>query len=242
MQGVLDIIRKRQSARIPFDSERPVAKEDLRQILEAGRWAPTAHNMQNFEIIIVDDKKVLGAIGRIKSTVSETFIRENYQQLSFSEDELLKKKVGILGTMFPPAWRTPGYKPDKDTDSRRPIQTSPVMLIVVYDPNRRAPASEGDFLGIVSLGCVMENMWLMANSLGISFHVVSAIGTDPVEKEIRSILNIPDQLKIPFAFRLGYPVSPPAKYPRVRRDIEDFTHHDRFGSRYKDFKDFGFDL
>jgi nitroreductase len=79
----------------------------------------------------------------------------------------------------------------------------------------------------------MENMWLMANSLGISFHVVSSIGTDPVEKEIKSILNIPDRLKIPFAFRLGYPISPPAKYLRVRRDIEDFTHHNRFGSRYR---------
>lgn len=233
MQEVLNIIQKRQSARTPFDSEYPVAKEDLRQILEAGRWAPTAHNMQNFEIIIVDDKKVLEAIGSMKSTVSETFIRENYQHLSFSEEELLKKKVGILDTMFPPAWRTPGYKPDKDTDSGRPIQTSPVMLIVVYDPDRRAPASEGDFLGIVSLGCVMENMWLMANSLGISFHVVSAIAADPVEKKVKSILNIPDRLKIPFAFRLGYPVTTPAKYLRVRRNVEDFTHHNRFGN--KDF-------
>jgi nitroreductase len=239
MQEVLNIIQKRQSARNPFDSKRPIATEDLRRILEAGRWAPTAHNMQNFEIIVVDDKKVLDAIGRIKSTVSETFIRENLEQLSFSEEELVKKKVGILGTMFPPAWRTPGYKPDKDTDLGRPIQISPVMLIVVYDPNRRAPASEGDFLGIVSLGCVMENMWLMANSLGIRFHVVSAIGTDPAEKEVKSILNIPDHLKIPFAFRLGYPVSLPAKYPRVRRDIEDFTHHNRFGNTYKDFKDLG---
>ncbi len=234
MQEVLNIIQKRQSARIPFDAKRPVTKEDLKQILEAGRWAPTAHNMQNFEIIVVDDKKVLDAIGSIKSTVSETFIRENYEQLSFSEEELLRKKVGILGTMFPPAWRTPGYKPDKKTDLGRPIPIGPVMLIVVYDPNRRAPASEGDFLGIVSLGCVMENMWLMANSLRISFHVVSAIATDPVEREVKSILNIPDRLKIPFAFRLGYPSSAQAKYLRVRRNIEDFTHHNRFGNKYKD--------
>jgi nitroreductase len=234
MKEVLNIMQKRQSVRIPFDSERPVAKEDLRQILEAGRWAPTAHNMQNFEIIVVDDIKVLEAIGNIKSTVSETFIRENYQQLSFSEEELMKKKVGILGTQFPPAWRTPEYKPDKDTDFGRPMQKSPILLIVVYDPDRRAPASEGDFLGIVSLGCLMENMWLMANSLGISFHVVSSVGTTPVEKEVKRILNIPDRLKIPFAFRLGYPVSSPAKYLRVRRDIEDFTHHNRYGNRNLD--------
>ncbi len=236
MQEILDIIRKRQSTRIPFNSERPVKGEDLKQVLEAGRWAPTAHNMQNFQIIIVDDKKVLDAIEKMETMVSETFIRENLEQLSFSEEELLKKKVGILGTMFPPAWKTPGYKPHKDRDSIRPVQKSPVLLIVVYDPRRRAPDSEGDFLGIVSLGCVMENMWLMANSLGISFQVVSAIGRGPVEKEIKSILNIPDHLQIPFAFRLGYPVSPAAKNLRVRRDIEDFTHHNRFGNRYKNLK------
>jgi len=103
MHEILNVIRKRQSTRAPFNSEHPVKEEDLRQILEAGRWAPTAHNMQNFQLIIVDDRKTLDAIERIETVVSETFIRENLQQLSFSEEELLKKKVGILGTMFPPA-------------------------------------------------------------------------------------------------------------------------------------------
>jgi nitroreductase len=80
----------------------------------------------------------------------------------------------------------------------------------------------------------MENMWLMANSLGISFHVVSALGTGPIAKEVKKILNIPDRLKIPFAFRLGYPVSSPAKYLRVRRDVEDFSHHNQYGNRTLD--------
>ena len=49
----------------------------------------------------------------------------------------------------------------------RQIVSSSAILFILYDPSRRAPASEGDFLGILSLGCAMENMWLMANSLGI---------------------------------------------------------------------------
>lgn len=237
MQKVLKLIQERQSLRIFFDPERPVAKQDLKKILEAGRWAPTAHNMQNFEVIVVDDKKLLKDLGNIKSTISYTFIRENYQQLSFSEEELLRKKVGLLGTMFPPAWRTPGSKLNEPTDEKailsfgRLIQKSPVLLIVVYDPDKRAPASEGDFLGIMSLGCVMENMWLMAHSLGLGFHVISVLSSDPVEKKVKSILNIPKHLKIAFAFRLGYPISTPAKYLRVRRDMEDFTHHNRFGNK-----------
>jgi len=31
-----------------------VRDEYLRQILEAARWAPTPHNMENFEIVAVD--------------------------------------------------------------------------------------------------------------------------------------------------------------------------------------------
>jgi nitroreductase len=55
------------------------------QILEAGRWAPIAQNMKNFGIIVVDNKKLLESIGNIKRCISETFIREYYQQLSFSQ-------------------------------------------------------------------------------------------------------------------------------------------------------------
>jgi nitroreductase len=239
MKGILEVIQERQSVRIPFDPERSVAKDDLRQILEAARWAPTAHNMQNFEVLVVDDKELLEKIGNIKSRISAEFLRENYQQLSFSEEELLKKKAGLLGTIFPPSWRDPAKLEEvaregapfllKDT-----VRNSPLLLIVVYDPRKRAPASEGDVLGFMSLGCVMLNMWLMAHSLGIGFHVMSVFSGAPAQKELKSLLHIPDDLKIAFASRLGYPISTPSKYLRVRRDVEDFTHHNRFGSKNPD--------
>ncbi len=236
MKDLLKLMQKRQSTRLPFDTKHPITKDDLLQILEAGRWAPTAHNMQNFELIVVDDEEILESIENIKRPVSETFVRENYQQLSFSEEELLKKKSGVLAAMFPPSWRNPDFRLDvsdekADLSMQRPILGCPVMLIIVYDPARRAPASEGDFLGILSLGCVMENMWLMANSLGISFHIVSSISSGTVGKEVKNILHIPGNLEIAFSCRLGYPISSPSEYLRVRRDIIDFTSHNKFGSK-----------
>jgi len=236
MTDILKLMQQRQSTRVAYDPNRLVAKEDLRQIIEAARWAPTAHNMQNFEIVVVDDKKVLEKIGNIKSQVSEAFIRENYQQLSFSEEELLRKKVGILGTVFPADWRDPA-RLDKAVRESRPtplnqrINGSPALLIVVYDARKRAPASKGDVLGFISLGCVMENMWLMALSLGISVHVLSVFAGDAVEKEVKQILSISEYMKIAFALRMGHPVSKPAKRLRVRRDAEGFTHHNRFGNK-----------
>ena len=237
MEDVLTLIKERHSARAPFDPERPVARQDLRQIVEAARWSPTAHNMQNFEILVIDDKELLDRVGAIESHISEAFIRENYQQLSFSEDELRKKKVGILGTMFPPTWTDPAKVDEAVRETSTLSQTikgSPTVLIVIYDSRKRAPASEGDVLGMLSLGCVMENVWLMAQSLGISFQVMSVFGAEPVEEELKSLLDIPHYMKIGYACRLGYPIPPSAGYLRVRRDAGDFTHYNRFGNKDAD--------
>jgi len=77
----------------------------------------------------------------------------------------------------------------------------------------------------------MENMWLIAQSLGISVQVLSVFSTNPVEKEVKRILNVPEYMKVAFAFRLGYPVTTPVESLRVRRDAEAFTHHNRFGNK-----------
>ncbi len=235
MNEVSRLIQERQSARVPFDPNQRVSKEDLKQILEAGRWTPTAHNMQNFDVVVVDDKEVLEIIGNVKSRISEVFLRENYEQLSFSKEELQEKKTGILGAMFPPAWVDPSKMADVASKSEpmpltQSIRGSPCLLIIIYDPSKRAPASEGDVLGFMSLGCLMENMWLMAQSLGIGFQILSAFAAPPVEKQVKQILGIPEQLRIAYACRLGHPIGA-SKYFRVRRDIADFTHHNKYGNK-----------
>ena len=101
MQELMQLIENRHSARDLFDPERAIPAEDMEKILEAARWTPTAHNMQNFEIVVVDDKHLLAAISEIKVPPNLTFIKENYPQLSFTEDELRRRKTGIMGTMFP---------------------------------------------------------------------------------------------------------------------------------------------
>ncbi len=239
MSEILRIIQDRHSSRVPFDMDHKPSKDDLMQILEAARWAPTAHNMQNFEIIVVDDRRQLEELGDIKSRISEDFLRENYQQLSFSEEELLQKKVGILGGMFPTSWRTPGdwgkvARESEPSSLDQTIKGSPVLMIVTYDARKRAPASVGDILGFISLGCVMENMWLVAERLGISLQIMSVFGGDEIESEVKKILDIPEYLKIAYAIRLGYPTSKSSKPRRVRRDIAGFAHHNLFGNRLEE--------
>jgi nitroreductase len=79
MKDILDLMQERHSARVPYDPNRPATKQQLEQIVEAASWAPTAHNMQNFEIVVVDDPAILQAIGAIKTKISAVFLRENFQ-------------------------------------------------------------------------------------------------------------------------------------------------------------------
>ncbi|HUO57755.1 MAG TPA: nitroreductase family protein [bacterium] len=240
-KAFLKLIQERHSCRIPFDLQKPVPKAKLDLILEAARWTPTAHNMQNFEIIVVDDKATIGKIGLIPSGITPEFIKENYRQMSFSQEEFLRKKTGVLAEMFPPSWRRPeaaeGRVAPEETRSHLwdMIHGGPVLLVVLYDGTRRAPASEHDALGFISLGCLMENMWLMAQSLGLGFHIISALSSnmtgDRVEGEARRILGFPDHLHIAFTCRVGYPRAKPGPYLRVRRDLGEFTHYNFYGRK-----------
>jgi len=235
MDDLLRIIKERHSTRALFDSQKPVPKRDVKKIIEAGRWAPTAHNMQNFEIIVIDDKNVLGQVGSIETYPSPDFIRENYEQLSMTEEELLQKKVGILGMHFPPEWRDKtkleAAMMDKTPGTlNQTINGSPTILVVLYDTRKRAPASEGDVLGILSLGCLMENMWLMAHTLDIGFQIMSVF-SGAVQKDVKKILNIPEYMAVSFAIRLGYPVTQ-TTYVRVRRESESFTYGNEYGKKY----------
>ncbi|HUH79596.1 MAG TPA: nitroreductase family protein [Methanoregula sp.] len=226
---------ERHSARAPFDPQKPVPGRDIKKIIEAGRWAPTAHNMQNFEVIVVDDRNVLDRLGKVTTYPSPDFIRENFWQLSMSEEELSHKKVGILGQQFPPGWRD-GTNLEAAIRDRKPgtlaetIKGSPAVIVVVYDTRKRAPASEGDVLGMLSLGCVMENMWLMAEELDVGFQVMSVFGGS-AQADVKNILKIPPHMAVSFAVRLGYPAEQPG-YLRVRRDPESFVHRNEFGKRF----------
>jgi nitroreductase len=233
---VRDAIHHRHSERAPFDPGHHLAERDVEAILEAARWAPTAHNMQNFEIVVVDDEATLAAIGRVRGGTSEDFIRENYAQLSFSEEDLIRRGTGLIATMFPPSWRSLDGQEGEARDVEHgfldaSMGSCPLVMIVVYDTRQRAPASEGDFLGIMSLGCVMQNMWLTAETLGVGMQIMSVFSSQQVEQELRRILSIPHYLDIAFACRLGYPSVKPSRYLRVRREIPRFTHHNTYAVR-----------
>lgn len=234
MQDIIKVIQSRHSTRGAFDLTRSISRETQQLILEGAQWAPTPTNMQNFEVVVVDSKEQLDAIGRVPADMSEQFLRETYAQLSSSDTDLREKKTGMLASSFPPAWTNPeAWDPESDYRSQltfldRAIGESPLLMFVLHDATKRAPGSEGDLVGLISLGCVLENMWLICESLELGFHVLTVVSDGPVEQKLKDILHIPAHMKIAFACSIGYAADPSASYTRVRRDLKDFVRYNTF--------------
>lgn len=227
-----DLLLARHSSRVPFDPTRRVTEDELAEIVEAARWAPTAHNMQNYQLIVVDDTEVLTALGHIAAPISREFIIENYAQLARTRALLEQRGTGLLATQFPRAWWAgdPRHAPvDASRTLSDTLAGAPMLIVVVYDAMKRAPASPGDFLGAVSLGCVLENMWIAAHAAGLDAQVVSAVSASTVEPTVRHILAVPEPWRVAFAIRIGHALAE-SQLPRVRRAPANFVGRNAFAS------------
>lgn len=71
--------------------------------------------------------------------------------------------------------------------------------------------------GLADCSCALENIFLMANSLGIGSCWINQLKTICDEKEVREVLNsfdIPSDHIVWGIAALGYPVSKPEAHPR----------------------------
>ena len=60
---ILNLLKFRRSIRVYQD--KPIPKDLLLQILEAGRWAPTGANLQPWHFIVVTDEETRRKVGEV---------------------------------------------------------------------------------------------------------------------------------------------------------------------------------
>lgn len=76
---------------------------------------------------------------------------------------------------------------------------------------------------------MLENAWLMAQSLGLGMRVISAFATPHVGQAAKELLGAPSSLRLVVGCALGYPdPEDDGSGLRVRRDVEDFASFNRF--------------
>jgi nitroreductase len=176
---VLEAIKTRRSIRKYLDS--PVPWDLIGQLLEAGKSAPSAGNLQNWKFVVVLDE------GK-RAQVAEACLQQHW------------------------------------------MAQAPVHIIVVGQPTKaiRFYGIRGDRLyTIQNCAAAIQNMLIMANSLGLGTCWIGAFDENMLKRE----LGITEEVRPQAVITVGYPaesVPEPMQFT-----LENVTFLEKYGSRIK---------
>jgi 5,6-dimethylbenzimidazole synthase len=178
-----------------------VPQEYIDKILEAGRWAASSANSQPWDFVVVKNPEVKEKIHKITLEVIEKIrtLRDFPFLRTFTAAYLLQAPVNLV------------------------VSGDPRFMRVSIMHGVDSQIEQFSFLGSVSLA--IQNMLLAAQCLGLG----SVVFTDTYPDKVKSILNIPDPLKVICILPIGFPAE--QLEVRYRREIGEFTHQDFFDSR-----------
>jgi nitroreductase len=198
---LLELFRSRRSVR--FFESTPVPDEQVKLVLEAGRWAPSPANAQPWTFILIKDAKRKSDLLSVMTTVGSRVKREHPD--------------------FP--WKEQARHTPRDP---RLICNAPVLIAICADMNtellRKYDAISTDFrkeLVMLSMATAIENMMLMAAALGIGSLWLSPVFTEDIER----LLHIPADQRLAAIVPLGYPQRGKVGKPS-RRSLESMLRYE----------------
>jgi nitroreductase/SAM-dependent methyltransferase len=112
----------------------------------------------------------------------------------------------------------------REAKSQKIVKDAPVVLAVLYDNEINEDANAN----IQSASASIQNMHLMAHSLGVGTCWVAGYGD---EKKVKEILQVPKYFKVVAFVLVGYPKN--VLTPPKRRPISEIISYEKFsGSRF----------
>ncbi len=189
---VMDAIKHRRSIR--KYREKAVPEKVVKQIIEAGRYAPSSHNSQPWRFIVVTDKKVI----RELSDLIKAWFKN-------------KVKLGAFASFFSKRLKQTINAAEKRvfTDKDLFFYDAP-CLVLIYSKKGRFHAQD--------CALAAQNMMLEAYSLGIgSCWVGFADVVLSRSRKTRSELGVPNKHKLMATLIFGYPEKFPSA-PMPRKD------------------------
>ena len=186
-EALMDVVKRRMTNRAFAPWEVPRAHFEM--ILEAARHAPSGANAQPWHYVVVTDPTVKDALARC-------FVDE-------------QQRRARLHMGFP----TPNYNG---------VRTAPGVIVIVADFRfvRAFPAlNDGSELDrryqqnaerilLQSVAASTMSAHLAAAALGYAVWWITAIGQDDIQRQIKPLLEVPDELAIIDVMCFGPPLKP----------------------------------
>jgi len=201
---VLELIHSRRTKRL--FKETTVDRDVIEKVLEAARFAPSGHNKQTTEFVVIQDKKIIHEIAlltadglgkiakRTQNPIGKMIMRLMYGRRGAATLVEMGSELGGLVSLF-----------NSGTDWI--LREVPVLVLFCAD------SAEGSFASI-NANLALQNATLAAETVGLGclytgFVVLASEHSDSIAR----LVSLPETHKIYGALAMGYPRLKFKKWP-----------------------------
>ena len=257
--NLFEAIRARHTTNGAF-APRAVAPEHVEQLLALAARAPSHFNSQPWRFVVIQDAARRKAIGRIAGESMRQLIEEGqfWQQyrryFRFDAAEAAATNDGIHFDAMPAVLRPfvrylfteQGNKVVNAlhgprllaNDARRLVETSPLLLGITLSHTEYKPGELSGRYSLVSLGAVVQTLWLSATALGMGLQFVSTPQEIPAQwSRVSNLLCVPAAHELMLLFRMGY-TDPDQKRPTIdwtspqRKAVTELAFREEWGTDF----------
>jgi len=253
---IFETIVNRRTANSAF-ADKKVSQEHIETLIKMASHAPSHFNSQPWRFIVVQDESIIKKIAKIAGDSmvqlmeDGRFWKQYMKYFRFNEKEIEKTKDGIhidhLPAVLKPFVRSIfSEKGGKvmaklkvprilGNDEEKLVAGAPVLFIILLSKDEYKPGELSGFYSVISMGAVIQNLWLTTTALGMGMQFISTPGEIPENcKAISELIKVPDNYEMMTIFRMGY-VDPAMKRPTIdwkssqRKPINELAHKDEWG-------------
>jgi nitroreductase len=249
---LMEAIRGRYTHRGAFLDQK-IERDVLLEVLEAARWAPSGHNSQPWEFLVVDDRKeveeLMAVAGRIYAEFQKTrpSVKRNVEiwlsWTRWSDKELETKGDGAYAREFDRnAWEEMLRIESEDEIKARfaklfagrsgpsMFSSPPALVFTLLDTTVKIPNISQGLMQMTSIGAAIQNLRIAAHGKGLATHEYSVLYDLPQTRaRMMELLDIPSRSRIVSAMKIGYPGDPATSIKsHVRKPLEKLVHWNRF--------------
>jgi nitroreductase len=240
-----------------YFADKKVSQEHIETLVKLSSHCPSHFNSQPWRFIAITDEAIIGKIAKIAGDSmvelmeDGRFWRQYRKYFRFSEEEMEKTKDGIhidhLPAVLKPFVRTifsetggkvmAKFKVPRilGNDEEKLVARSPLLFVISLTKDEYKPQELSGFYSVISMGAVIQTLWLATTALGMGMQFISTPGEIPENwKKISGMLNIPDDYEMCAIFRMGYN-NPNMKRPSIdwrssqRKSINELAYKNTWG-------------
>ncbi len=256
---LFDAIVNRRTANSAF-ADKKVSAEHIELLINMASHSPSHFNSQPWRFIAVTEEAIIGKIAKIAGDSmvqlmdDGRFWKQYRKYFRFSEEEMEKAKDGIhidhLPAVLKPFVRTifsetggkvmAKFKVPRilGNDEEKLVGKSPLLFIISLNKDEYKPNELSGFYSTISMGAVIQTLWLVTTGIGMGMQFISTPGEIPENwNEITRLLKIPDNYEMCAIFRMGY-VDPNMKRPTIdwrsshRKGVDELAFKDTWGGSF----------